>query len=392
MRVLYIASGSIREPLIQSQVLRYLERNGEQGCEFDLVTFERQPITADEQAEWDRRLARHSINWIPRQIVKGRRSFGMLRDIADTTRFLSHHLKKTPCDLIHARSFLPGNIGARLRSQMGIPLLYDMRGFWAKEKFAYGHIRLTAAKWLAQKLENRVFDRADYLVSLTNAGIDFFRAQGVVKPIRCIPCCVDLDAFRPADQTNAATDSNHTRRLVSVGSLGRGYRCDAVLRFANEFQKLCPGTILDLITRTDPQLIDATAAELGISNLQYQIRSLPHDQVASEIATASAGICMVAVSEAKIASCPTKLAEYLACGIPVVANIPIGDVESTLSERNTGVTVRLDSDDLAAAAAQLKNLLRDPNVGTRARQQAVDSFGVADGAAKYLEIYHALVS
>ena len=48
---------------------------------------------------------------------------------------------------------------------------------------------------------------------------------------------------------------------------------------------------------------------------------------------------MVEVSEAKIASCPTKLPEYLACGIPVVANVPIGDVQAILAKHRTVVSL-----------------------------------------------------
>ncbi len=386
LKILYIASGAIGEPLIESQVLRYLERNTENDCQFDLVTFERETIAADRQREITDRLADRSIGWLPRQITKGRRSLGMLRDIADATRSLAPRMAESRYDLIHARSFLPGNIGTRLRKKFGVPLLYDMRGFWAREKFAYGHIRLPAARWFAQRLENRVIHEADHLVSLTEAGIEFLRQHGVDKPIRCIPCCVDLQTFQPA----ASSKQSDPVRLVSVGSLGRGYRCDAVLRLAQEVNRIRPGATVDLITRTDRSVIDSTADELGVPRSLYQVRSLPHDQVADAIAGASAGICMVAVSEAKIASCPTKLAEYLACGIPVVANVPIGDVQSILAQGNTGVTVNLESDKLAEAAAELCRLLDDPAVGQRARAQAVASFAVEDGAAKYLEIYHAL--
>ncbi len=386
MKILYIASGSIHEPLIESQVLRYLEKNAQRGCAFDLITFERQPTGRERAERLSARLEAQSINWMPRAVTKGRRSLGMIRDIRETAAWLGSQLPIQDYDLVHCRSFLPGNIGRLLKKRYGLPLLYDMRGFWAREKFAYGHIRLPAAKWFAQKLEDRVVGAADHLVSLTDAGIAFLRSQSIQQPITCIPCCVDLEAFVPLGKTS----DGDGLKLVSVGSLGRGYRCDAVLQIAAAVAKLRPGTTIDLISRTDPRVVEETAKRLGIDSSLYKLHALPHEEVAPAIAKADAGVCMVAVSEAKIASCPTKLGEYLACGLPVIANIPIGDVEATLKQSKTGVTVELDRDDLDTSAMQLCELIEDRDVGTRARETAERTFSVADGAAKYFEIYQSM--
>lgn len=385
MKILYIASASVFEPLIESQVLCYLRHLASKGCSFDLLTFERREISPEEQDALRKRLGEFSVNWIPHWIVQGKRSAGIFRDIRDASKELERHLKKHPCDLIHARSFLPGNIAIRLKKRLGIPVLYDMRGFWAKEKFAYGRISLLPGKWVAQFMEDRVFKNADYLVSLTHAGIDYLKRRGLKKPIRCIPCCVDLEHFVPAEKNRG--ELSGPVQLISVGSLGRGYRCDAVFGVAQELMKIRPGTTLLLLTRTDPEVIHATAKSVGMPASSYAIKSVPHEQVAAEIAASGAGICMVAPSESKVASCPTKLGEYLACGIPSIANIPIGDVEETLAHHNTGVSVRLDVDDFKEVAMKFDALLQDSGVRQRARQTAEEMFCSEAGAASYFEIY-----
>jgi glycosyltransferase involved in cell wall biosynthesis len=393
MNILYIASASILEPLIESQVLRYLEQLSKRGCEFTLVTFERKSFDDSQRNEINTKLARHSIKWLPRWIASQNRRTGILRDIRDTSRMLIDFLHDNPHDLVHARSFLPGNIAAKLKKKTGIPILYDMRGFWAKEKYAYGRIKFLPGKWLAQFLENRVFIQADHLVSLTQASIKLLRKQYPNKPIDCIPCCVDLDHFRPKSRTNSPQ-----HRLVSVGSLGRGYRADAVFEFAASYRQLHPNTHLDLITRTAEATVRSAAEAAGFPSDAYTIRSVPHLEVATVIASSTAGICMIDPSESKIASCPTKLGEYLACGIPAVANIPIGDVEDTIVPNNVGVPIQLDADStsgidsMANAAQRLLELVNDPNLPLRARQEAESRFSVAEGAATYHKIYQQLTS
>lgn len=386
MRILYIASASIIEPLIESQVVRYLENLASKGCSFDLVTFERNELEPDAITQISNRLSIHAIHWKPHWISSAQRSFGLLNDIRNTTRELVPWFKENPVDLIHARSFLPGNIAVGIKKKLGTPVLYDMRGLWAKEKFAYGRIKLLPAKWLAQAMENRVIRSADYLVSLTNNGIKYLQEKGVNNPIECIPCCVDLDHFRPAE-CRLPTDPI---RLISVGSLGKGYRCDAVFKFAVAFSRLHSKTHLDLFTRTDPNHIIQIANTLGVPESSYSIRPVPHCEVAAEIANATLGICMVEPSESKIASCPTKLGEYLACGLPVVANVPIGDVEEILSRNQVGVSVRLDQDSFDDVAKRAFELIQSSSIQQRARAVAEEIFDVESGAAKYYSIYEKL--
>ncbi|MEL7500617.1 MAG: glycosyltransferase [Planctomycetota bacterium] len=389
MQILYIASAAFDEPLIKSQVLSYLFHNALHGrVQYSLVTFERRAIDKDVQNSIVADLKSKGINWIPIWISSKNRFMGMFQDIRHATNILRDHLQTNPHDLIHARSFLPGNTAARLKKKLGIPMLYDMRGFWAKEKYAYGRLKFLPAKWVAQFMENRVFDAADHLISLTESGVHFLKEQGSTKPITCIPCCVDLNKFRPL--LNKPTNDQH--QLVSVGSLGRGYRCDAVFQFAAEYQKLHKNTQLLLLTRTDRNFILDIANHSGFPLDRVTIESVSHEEVPVRVAAATAGICMIESSDAKIASCPTKLGEYLACGLPAIANVPIGDVEDTLTKRNVGIPVRLDHDPMAHAAAKLIKLVNDPNIKSRAREEAVGRFNLVDGANAYVDVYQSMIN
>jgi len=180
-RVLYIASGGIKEPLIVSQVLRYLKRLSGTFETCHLLTLERE-MPADATAIADQ-LKQHGIHWQGLPSRRGLRAINLWREIYAGYRTGLRLIKTHKLNLIHSRSFIPGNIGLRLAKKTSTKFLYDMRGFWAEEKKAKGTIK---ADWMfrrAQAMENRLFNRADALVSLTEAGKQKLIADGVQTPM-----------------------------------------------------------------------------------------------------------------------------------------------------------------------------------------------------------------
>jgi glycosyltransferase involved in cell wall biosynthesis len=105
------------------------------------------------------------------------------------------------------------------------------------------------------------------------------------------------------------------------------------------------------------------------------------------MAAADAGISLIRPTFSKTASCPTKLGEYLACGLPVAATRGIGDVERILDEE-TGVLIGdCDSDSLADAARRLVALASRPETSDRCRGVAEERFSLEDGADSLLSLY-----
>jgi glycosyltransferase involved in cell wall biosynthesis len=310
--------------------------------------------------------------------------FDVWRGYRQAGRIVRQH----PVDLVHARSFVPGCIGLLLKRRKGIPLLYDMRGFWAAEKFYKGTIRSEWVRDRLQAVEDRLFQGADALVSLTVAGRDQLRSRGIRPPIEVIPTCVDTRRFLPA----AACCNGPSPRLISVGSLGRGYLPDAVLGFFRQARQHWLATELKILTSTPRPLVEAAAAQAGCSMAQIHLDRAAPDEVPGHLQAADVGLCFIQPGDAKIASCPTKLGEYLACGLPVVANAEVGDVEAILREHRVGVVVGEFSDAaLREAVSQLAELLQDPDLGARCRRTAEMLFSLEKGVEAYLRVYGEVV-
>jgi glycosyltransferase involved in cell wall biosynthesis len=387
-RLLYIASAGIREPLIVSQVVRYLKRmRSDLDC-CHLLTLERNPFTDQEFRTIASDLSNEGINWHVIRARKGFRLVNLWREIFDGYLIGKSLIRKHDLNVIHARSFIPGQIGLKLSRGTGAKLLYDMRGFWAEEKLAKGTIQSRGVFQFAQYLEDRLFKKSHALVSLTEAGKRRLEQRGITTPIEVIPCCVDTDLFL-WDGLNRG----QLRTVISTGSLGAGYLPEAVFGIFAAIQKKLPDTKLVFLTQSNPSKIDRMAVEAGCNRSNIDVFSCPPEQVPQYLAKADVGLCMIEPSSAKIASSPTKLAEYLACGLPFIGNCDgIGDMKSIVDTYRVGVDVSaLNNFGYVKAVDDVMALMSDSNLSQRCRETAKDFFSVEFGTEKYLRMYRRIL-
>jgi glycosyltransferase involved in cell wall biosynthesis len=85
---------------------------------------------------------------------------------------------------------------------------------------------------------------------------------------------------------------------------------------------------------------------------------------------------------------PTRMAEVLGCGRPVVANPGVGDVEQVVHQNRVGVLARGSSSaEMDVCVAELLDLLKDPQLASRCRRTAETMFSLESGTAAYRQLY-----
>jgi glycosyltransferase involved in cell wall biosynthesis len=100
-------------------------------------------------------------------------------------------------------------------------------------------------------------------------------------------------------------------------------------------------------------------------------------------------VSFIRPSYARLASSPTKLAESLAAGIPVICNGGVGDVEALIVELDAGLVVDVDSDDVLIVVANALISLPAKG-GVRLRDAARRKLGLEVAANRYLNVYRRL--
>ena len=98
-------------------------------------------------------------------------------------------------------------------------------------------------------------------------------------------------------------------------------------------------------------------------------------------------------SISELGRCPTRMAEVLASGRPVVASYGVGDVAEIVSTYSVGVLVDgPDIQTMNASAVSLLNLLNDTQLPSRCRQAALDRFSLQSGVESFSSLYREALS
>jgi glycosyltransferase involved in cell wall biosynthesis len=392
--VLYISYDGMLEPLGQSQVLAYLERLAP-GRRMHLISFEKAGDWADDgNVDAVRgRIAGAGIHWHPLRYHKSPTAPATASDIAAGTALalaltLGHRIR-----LIHARSYVAGLMALAVKRTTSARFLFDMRGLWADERVDGGLWPADGRLYRAAKnVERRLLLGADHVVTLTHASeLEIRRFDYLARkmpPITVIPTCADLDRFRI--QRPLQTDPFV---LGYVGSVGTWYLLDEMLRCFVLLREQVPQARLLIVNRGEHPLIAARAAGHGIAASELELVAASHDEVPALIARMTVAMALIKPAYSKIASAPTKLGEYLGCGVPCLGNAGVGDVEELLEGRRVGVALRDFSDaDLREGIRRLVALVHDDAVQQRCRETALKLFSLERGAAQYDAIYRELAA
>jgi glycosyltransferase involved in cell wall biosynthesis len=100
-------------------------------------------------------------------------------------------------------------------------------------------------------------------------------------------------------------------------------------------------------------------------------------------------ICKEDAGPSLKAAMPTKIAEFLAIGRPVVVNTGLGDCDELLAKNGAGVIISRN-DDLKLKAKELIELIHDKKSPQRCRNLAESNFDLNKGVRSYLDSYDAL--
>jgi glycosyltransferase involved in cell wall biosynthesis len=393
MTALYICYQSIREPLTQTQVIAYLEGLSAAGHNIVLLTFERQPISPEGEAQIRTGLAPLRIEWRWLRYHKRPTLPATAFDTAVGIVYGFWLSRRNHVRLIHARSHVPGVMGLVLAYLTGASFLFDVRGLLAEE-YADAHVWRAGGLLftLVKKAERRLMSAADAVIVLTERGRhlleQWYARELSSKPLVVIPCCVDLRRIpdRQADKPLPAITIGY------VGKLGGWYATAEMIRFIRVADDALSGVRFHIWTQSDPALAkpymakERTGANITIGRLE------PEEVVPHLRRTCNAGLAFIKPTMSKLASSPTKMAEYLAAGLPVITNTGIGDLDDIICAEGVGVAVTEFSDDAyREAARQLAVLFGDKTLRARCVAAARKYFDLERiGWPRYLAIYEQL--
>ena len=395
--ILYISYDGVLEPLGQSQVLAYLKKLA-RNHRVHLISFEK-PVSWRDEAVRERleeSLKKTGIAWHPLHYHKHPSAAATAYDIFQGIFLGAWIVRRCNVEIVHARSYVASVVALFLKKVFGVKFVFDMRGFWADERVDAGLWESSGRMYrIAKWFEFKFLLLADRVVSLTYAGVDEIRKfpylQGRMPQFEVIPTCTDLDMFHPTPEGKDKT-TNGAFTLGWVGAATGWYLFDEALIFFKALCKKFHGARLRILNRESHSYILDRLSAYDISPALVEIKSVEHEMVPKEMGHIDVGIFFIMPVFSKRASAPTKLGEFLGCGVPCLANDGVGDMTQILEKENVGVVIRNFEDDREEAIRAMLSLCADPNVRKRCVRAARKHFSLDDGVAIYDRIYRDLTS
>jgi glycosyltransferase involved in cell wall biosynthesis len=399
-RSLYICYFGVRQPLVQTQVIPYLRELVKGGHEMELLTFE-----PEEPREWESEvregLRADGITWHHLCYHKRPSVPATMFDIANGARHIRKLARETSFDILHCRSHVPTMMAAIARKGMTArpKLLFDIRGFFPEEYVDAGVWPEGGSIYRGVKrAEAWLMKEADGFVVLTDAARQIISREVGDRPLEVIPCCVDLGRFESA---NELTRREYRERLnirdrftlAYVGAFGGWYLTQETADVFQVAKRERPDTFALILTQSDPEMIEPQLRKAGYGPGDIFISKVPAFEIPNYLCAADAAVSFIKNCYSKKASSPTKNAEYLACGLPIVTNSGIGDTDEQINQDGTGVVVNgFDDGTLQAAVSELHTLVHDETTADRCRRSAEERFDLAAvGGIRYRSIYEKLM-
>lgn len=401
--LLYICYLGVTEPLVQTQVIPYLAGLASAGYGVVLLTFEPRQLSKGERRSWRTALHGYGMEWHTLRYHKRPALPATLADIVTGIVYAVHIIRARGVGIVHARGHVPAAMALVLRWLLRTRFVFDVRGLMADEYVDAGLWRSDGILYLLTKsMEALLVANADAVVVLTRRAMTWLVESGKLKnkrlPVEAIPCCVDFDRFQvdPARVRHLRTEMGFDgfQVMVYTGKTGGVYMMREMIDFYCSARRYFPRLRFLILTQSPFHLIEGEFARRKIEPGSYVCLRVPPEKVPAYLSTADFAISFIASGRSSFAVSPTKMAEYLATGLPVVYNAGIGDLDE-LQREGVGVVISgFDSSDYDRASQQMLTLLEDRDgVAMRCRKLALEQFSLSTlGMHRYRNLYASMLA
>lgn len=407
--ILYIAFDGVLQPLPYSQVVRVITGVARRGWRYHLLSVER-PADLGKREERERvedTLRSAGVPWtnvVASSMGSPRLALGALTGVIVKAVEIA---RRHRIELVHARGYQSALVAHALKRLLGIPYVFDARGYWIEERAGPGEWFSTAASYaMGKAMEQVLFRGAEAVVTLTDLqALDV--ASGLFGPpprvLEVIPTCADYEAFYLRDARPAKPDGGPVPDAVRsqlagkvvmgiVGALNNTYFVEETLTLAKLATELSPAVHL-LVLSSQHREYGAALDAIGVSRERYTLAAATHWNMPDWLQWIDWGMLLVPEMAANRAKMPTKLAEFFATGVRPVFFGCNSDVARWVHRAGSGhVLSGIDERELHAAARAIADSPPHPGRLKAARDITAPHFALASGIERYHRLLEACLS
>lgn len=229
-------------------------------------------------------------------------------------------------------------------------IVLDVRGAWPEELlFAHGFDgpdeappKLQQQFRAAESRLRRALDASDAILTVSRGLVDYVEQLGADPDhVSCVPCCVRTSVSMPWARSAMRAQLGMENKLVFAyaGTVTRYQHVDDGLL---AFFRLVAGHARDahlLCLTVDVDRMARCIADAEISADRVTLLTVAQHEMPAFLAAADCGVLLRAPSRMNRFSQPTKFAEYLAAGLPVVVARGTGVLDSMVEASEAGFAI-----------------------------------------------------
>lgn len=253
------------------------------------------------------------------------------------------HLQQERYDFIYERYSLWSDVGARLASATGLPLVLEVNAPLRQEADRYRHLFDQA---LAEQVESTQFTSARAIAVVSEPLQDYVIGQGTpADKVHVLPNGIDPHYFHPAVRGGSVHARYALSDKIVVGFVGRPrpwHDLETLLRAMQQLHEADSRYHLLMVGQM-PEDLPQRLAAFGLQHAVTLVDPVPHKDIPAYIAAMDVAVAPQLLQAQSYFS-PLKLFEYLACGVPTVA-ANVGQSSSIIDDGATGLLYEAGSAD-----------------------------------------------
>ena len=385
--ILYITYNGILEPLGQSQILPYIFSLSEKYNYF-IYSFENsENINTKLYFQIKKELDDKNIVWF---FVFRRKNSNLINFFNFIKILLKSFLvlKKNNITIIHSRSFIPSIIGCILKYiNSNIGLIYDIRGFWIDEKVDRLGMKKNYIYLCLKYLDKIVYNNSDIIICLTKESARILKKKFRKidkKVFHIIPTCADPKIFYPISKKQYSFKTT----FCYMGSVGNAYNFEKVSRFVLNFLNKDKNSNFLILNNNDHYKILNILDKQKFPKDSYELLSCNREDLNNQINSIDIG-CFYANENSSIkASFPTRIAEFLLAGKPILCNQFNEDIKNILDFNQVGFICNFEISNISKDLEEIKYFLKKNTYNNYCRKYAIDNLSLNFAKSKIENIYH----
>ena len=405
-RILFVTYDGLTDPLGMGQILPYIIGLAEKGYQFTVVSCEKPDKFRLYHQKINGIIGSFAIKWVPLKYHKNPAVISSVFDLIKMKRKIRELNANCSFDMVHTRAGTPALVGLWMKKNFGTRFLNDLRDFYADSRIDSGAWRKSSLVFrlvynFFKNKEEEAINYNDGIVCLTQKAEKIIKSQSYYQrsiPVSVIPCSVDLGLFNPESVSICEKDKLRASLNIKkddivftyLGSTGSWYLTAEMMAFFKKITENLPASKFLFITNQNANEIRQEAGKLNIPKDKIIITQGERNQIPVLLSLSSYSIFFINPCFSKQASSPTKHAELMAMGVPVIANSGVGDVEEIIKKYNSGFIISdFTEKEYLRIAEEIRSLKWIDNKSIR--EGAEDYFDLKKAIEKYHLLYQTIL-